>query len=91
MDNKCSKAIEKHIKKNKMKIQLVPPHNHYVNAAKRAIGTFKEHFIAALVTVDMLCPLQLWDKFLPQVKLTLNLLHFSWRNPKISTNVGWRL
>jgi hypothetical protein len=57
MDNECSKAVEKHIKKNKMKIQLVPPHNHRVNAAKCAIGTFKEHFVAALATVDMLCPL----------------------------------
>ncbi len=74
MDNECSKAVEKHIKKNKMKIQLVPPHNHRVNAAKRAIGTFKEHFVAALATVDMLCPLQLWDEFLPHVELTLNLL-----------------
>ena len=67
MDNKCSKADENHIKKNTMKIQLVPPHNHCVNAAERAIGTFKEHFVAALATVDMLCPLQLWDGFLPQV------------------------
>ena len=47
MDHECSKAVEKHIKKNKMKIQLVPPHNHCVNAAERAIGTFKEHFVAA--------------------------------------------
>jgi hypothetical protein len=45
MDNECSKAIEKHIKKNKMKIQLVPPQNHCDNAAKHAIGTFKEHFL----------------------------------------------
>ena len=63
MDNKCSKAVEKHIKKNKTKIQLVPPHNHHVNAAKRAISTFKEHFSVALVTIDMRCPLQLWDRF----------------------------
>jgi hypothetical protein len=69
-----------------MKIQLVPPHNHRVNAAERAIGTFNEHFVAALATVDMLCPLQLWDKFLPQVELTLNLLWFSRRNPNISAN-----
>jgi hypothetical protein len=34
----------------------------------------------------MLCPLQLWDKFLPQVELTLNLLHFSCRNPSVSAN-----
>jgi hypothetical protein len=48
MDNECSKAVEKHIRVNRMMIQLVPPHNHCVNAAKRAIGTFKEYFIAAL-------------------------------------------
>jgi hypothetical protein len=34
MDNECSKAVEKHIRANKMTIQLVPPHNHRVNAAK---------------------------------------------------------
>jgi hypothetical protein len=34
MDNKCSKAPEKHIRANRMTIQLVPPHNHRVNAAK---------------------------------------------------------
>jgi hypothetical protein len=74
MDNKCSKTVEKHIRANRMNIQLVPPHNHQVNAVERAIATFKEHFVAALANVDMLCPLQLWDEFLPQVDLTLNLL-----------------
>jgi hypothetical protein len=71
-----------------MDIQLVPLHNHHVNAAEHAIATFKEHFVAVLATVDvdMLCPLQLWDKFLPQVKLTLNLLRFSRRNPRVSAN-----
>ncbi len=86
MDNECSKAVEKHIHANRMTIQLVPPHNHCVNAAKQAIKTFKEHSVAALATVDNLCPLQLWDKFLPQVKLTLNLICFSHRNPLISAN-----
>jgi hypothetical protein len=57
-----------------MDIQLVPLHNHSINTAERAITMFKEHFVAALATVDMLCPLQLWDEFLPKVKLTLNLL-----------------
>jgi hypothetical protein len=86
MDNECSKAVEKHIRANKMDIQLVLPHNHRVNAAERAIETFKEHFAAALATVDMLCPIQLWDKFLPQVELTLNLLRFSCRNTCVSAN-----
>ena len=59
MDNECSKAVERHIRAKKLAIQLVPPHNHRVNVAERAIATFKEHFIAALATVDMDCPLQL--------------------------------
>jgi hypothetical protein len=86
MDNECSKAVEKHIRSNKMDIQLVPPHSHHINAVEHAIATFKEHFVSTLITVDMLCPLQLWDKFLPQVELTLNLLRFSHCNPCVSAN-----
>jgi hypothetical protein len=86
IDNECSAAVEKHIKASKINIHFVPPHNHHVNAAKQAIATFKEHFIAALATVDKLCPLQLWDEFLPQVEFTLNMLHFSCRNPNQSVN-----
>ena len=74
MDNKCSRAVEQHIRANNMTIQLVAPKDHRVNAAERAIRTFKEHFIAGLATVDKSCPLQLWDEFLPQVQDTLNML-----------------
>jgi hypothetical protein len=77
MDNKCSKAVKAHIKANKMNVHLVPPHNHHIDTAEHAIATFKEHFIAGLATVNKNCPLQLWDEFLPQIKLTLNLLCFS--------------
>jgi hypothetical protein len=86
MDYKCSAAAEKYIRSKTINIQLVPPHNNRVNTAEHAVATFKEHFIAALVTMDMLCPLQLWDEFPPQVKLTLNMLHFSQQNPKKSAN-----
>jgi hypothetical protein len=86
MDNECSTAVKNYIRSEKINIQLVPLHNHRVNAAERAIATFKEHFIAALATMDMHCPLQLWDEFLLQVKLTLNMLRFSQRNPKRSAN-----
>jgi hypothetical protein len=86
MDNECSATVKKYIRSEKINIQLVLPHNHRVNAAERAVTTFKEHFIAALATVDMHCPLQLWVKFLPQVELTLNMLRFSHRNPNKSAN-----
>jgi hypothetical protein len=83
---KCSAAMEAYIKSERIGIQLVPPHNHRVNAAERAIATFKKHFTAVLATVDAHCPLQLWDEFLPQVELTLNMLRFSRRDPKKSSN-----
>jgi hypothetical protein len=57
MDKECSTAVEKYIRSKAINIQLVPPHNHQANAAKHAIATSKEHFIAALTTIDMLCPL----------------------------------
>jgi hypothetical protein len=85
-DNECSKMVEAYNKSNKMDIHFVPPHNHQVNAAERAIATFKGHSIAGLATVNRNCPLQLWDEFLHQVKLTLNLLHFSHRDPSTSAN-----
>jgi hypothetical protein len=59
MDNECSAAVKKYIRSEAINIQVVPLHNHQANATKRAIATFKELFIAALATVDMLCPLQL--------------------------------
>jgi hypothetical protein len=81
MNNECSKAVEAHIRTNSMDIYLIPPHNHQVNEAGHVIATFKEHFISALATVDKDCPRQLWDNFLWQVELTLNLIRFSRRDP----------
>jgi hypothetical protein len=85
-DNKCPKIVEAYLKSNKMDIYLVPPHNHQVNTAERAITTFKELFIVGLATVNRNCPLQLWDEFLHQVELTLNLLRFSRCDPSKSAN-----
>jgi hypothetical protein len=85
MDDECSKAVKAHIRRNHMDIHPVPPHNR-VNAAKRVIATFKEHFISALATVNRNCLLQLWDDLLPQVELTLNLLQIFQQEPTKSAN-----
>ncbi len=63
---------------------LVKPHNHGVNAAERAIQTFKAHFISTLATTDSEFPLQLWDCLTPQVECTLNMLHPSCIDPSKS-------
>jgi hypothetical protein len=64
--------------------QLVTPHIHRQNSAKRAIRTFKNHFFAVLSGTDCKFPLNQWDKLLPQTKLTLNLLRGSRINPRLS-------
>ena len=74
LDNECSKAVQAYVKRQNTIIQLVEPYNHRVNAAETAVKAAKYHLLAALATVDPQCPTQLWDKFLPRVELTLNLL-----------------
>jgi hypothetical protein len=59
MDNQATKFIKRFLAKKECDLQVVEPHNHRVNAAERAIQKFKDEFIAALVTTDRNCPLQL--------------------------------
>ena len=73
-DNECSRSVQNYILSQNVDWQLVEPDNHRVNAAKRAIQTFKNHFIAELATVDVHFPLQLWCYLLQQAELTINLL-----------------
>jgi hypothetical protein len=84
MDNEASTAIKRAIRDSGAKYQLVEPHNHRVNAAERAIRTFKNHLIAGLASTDPRFPIALWDKLLTQAVLTLNLLRTSRLNPKLS-------
>ncbi len=84
MDNQATKHIKQFPSENKCKLQLVEPHNHRVDAAERAIQTFKDAFIAALATTDVDFPLQLWDKLTPQVQNCLNLIRCSQIDPSKS-------
>ncbi len=84
MDNEASKALKQYLREADVEFQLAPPHIHRVNAAERAIRTFKNHFIAGLASTDKLFPLHLWDHLIPQAILTLNLLRPSRLNPRLS-------
>jgi hypothetical protein len=53
---------------------LVEPNNHPVNATKRAIQMFKDHFVSVLATTYSKFPLQLWDRLAPHVETLLNIL-----------------
>ena len=45
MDNECSSTVKSYLKNNNIELQLAPPNIHRINADKKAIGIFKDHFI----------------------------------------------
>jgi hypothetical protein len=52
MDNQATKYIKKFLTEKECDLQILEPHNHRINAAERAIQTFKDAFIAALATTN---------------------------------------
>ena len=84
IDNVATKALQSYLEAEKVNIQLVDPRNHRVNAAERAIQTFKNHLIAGLSTCDVSFPSLLWNKILPQAQDPLNMLRTSRVHPKLS-------
>jgi hypothetical protein len=84
MDSEASSALKNYFTEQDMTYQLVPPNCHRRNAAERAIRTFKEHFVAGLASVDPDFPMHLWDRFLPQAEMSLNLLRTSRLHPQLS-------
>jgi hypothetical protein len=77
-------VIKAYLTPQQVSLQLDKPHNHRVNAAERAIQTFKNRFIRALGTTDANFPIQLWDKLTPQVQDYINLLFCSRVHPDCS-------
>jgi hypothetical protein len=101
LDNEASKLLKTYLHQQNITFQLVPPYSHRRNAAERAIRSFKDHLIAGLCSTDKSFPMHLWDRLLPQVVFTLNMLRTSRINTKlqhphtfmvnmISTEHQWR-
>jgi hypothetical protein len=84
LDNEASNILKEFLLDAAIDYQLSPPGIHQRNLAERAIQTWKDHFITGLCTTDPNFPLYLWDKLIPQANITLNLLHRSRLNPKLS-------
>ena len=85
MDNECPSIVLEYIKNTKkMDLLLVPPYMHRVNAAEKAIDSYKNHFISGLATVHPDFPLHLWCRLIPLASITLNLLRPSRINPRLS-------
>jgi hypothetical protein len=84
LDNECSEEFKTQIRKNNMTFQLVPPHDHRRNIAKKNIQTFKGHFISILCGTDKDFPLHFWCRLLPQAEQTLNMLQSARVTPNVS-------
>jgi len=56
LENEASWALQDHMTAKGINYQLVPPNLHCCNSAKRAICTFKNHFIAGLCSLDKAAP-----------------------------------
>ena len=77
LDNATLEDFKDDTKKNKMTYQLIPPHDHRRNIAENTVQTFKNNLLSILCGMDKNLPMQLWDRLLWQLKLTLNLLRQS--------------
>lgn len=85
MDNIASKAVIEYLEDEKIKFQLMEPYNHRINAAERAIQTWKRHIIAGKCTCHRKFPIALWCKLIKQGEMTLNMLCISRIHSKPST------
>ena len=63
---------------------MVEPYNKQVNAAERALRTFKNHIIAGLCTTNKIFLIQLWDRLIKQAEDTLNMPRAARENPPLS-------
>ena len=85
LDNECSNGYKSTMKETwGVNYQLVLPDICRRNSSKRAIRTFKDHFLATLAGVGHEFPRHIWDLLLPQAELTLNLLRQAIANPDMS-------
>ncbi len=84
LDNEVSENMNNHICDTcKLDMELVPPGCHRRNIAKVAIHNFKAHFLSVLAGVADNFPPNLWDRLLPQTKITINLIQQSNATPNV--------
>ena len=84
MGNEASTALKMEMKTMYIKYQSPPPSNHRANNAERSIQTFKNYFIAGLLSVYKNFQLQLWEILLHQATISINLLRQSRIHPQLS-------
>jgi hypothetical protein len=67
-------------------IQYTPLDIHCTNPTKRAICTWKNHFLAGMVGLPKLFPMANWCRLTTQCNTTVNMLHPCCYNPLLLTH-----
>eukprot|EP00957_Ditylum_brightwellii_P176129 13411749-Ditylum_brightwellii.AAC.1 len=88
LDNEAPPNLKEYNKEKGITYQFTPPHMHQVNAAERAICTFKEHFIASLCSINAKFLLHLWFQLIKQAEMILNISRPCRRSPAIAANTA---
>jgi hypothetical protein len=83
LDNKAPAEFLETIRENGCRVEKTPADIHRRNIAKRAIQTYKSHFIVTMAGVSDDFPIHQWHELVPQIVLTLNLLRQSLVAPNI--------
>ena len=84
LDNEILDRMIAEFKKQGFDYQLASPGNYRVVDIERAIGIFKNHFIAIRSGTDPTFPQKGWTHLICHVVITLNMLRLSRINPCIS-------
>jgi hypothetical protein len=84
LDNEAPGRLQSYMRNKSVTFQLIPPHNHQRKAPEKAIGTWKDHFIAGLSSLDPNFPMHLGCRLIPLATTTPNLLRQSHINPRLS-------
>ena len=84
LDNEASANYKQEMTESGMTYELVPPDNHRRNLAKKAIQTWKDHFVGVLSGTADTFPLHLWCQAIPQAERQLLLLQQSNIHPHLS-------
>ena len=84
IENKCPESLQNVFRENSINIQICPPKDHHINQAEKAIDTWNLHLLSGLSGVEPNFTMNLWCRLLPHVTQTLNPLHRSRINSRLS-------
>ena len=86
LNNEASHPLKYFINDKNVDYQITTEGIHRLKWVERSIQTLKNNFISVLCSTHPDLPLNLWDKFLPQATLNLNLLCPSSINLQLSSH-----